>query len=300
MILLYIAAALGFLVFLISILLCRYCLYGKRQDETEARSWQEKHYSLEWYDRSEKEPFIVTSGDGYTLYAEWVRCPGKARGCVILSHGYTDNHLGALKYGEMYQKLGFDLVVYDLRGHGRNKRTFCTYSIRESEDLAAVIKQVRKRSKPGLPVGLHGESLGAATTIACLKTEPDVDFAVADCAFAEIMPIFKRGLKGMRLPTFLVYTASLCSKLFYGYAFSKMRPVDALPPGRGLPILFIHGADDDFIPPQHSVRMHDAAPGSDLVLIPDAGHASSVFAHPDLYARAVADFLGRHFQAFQN
>lgn len=152
----------------------------RKQTLDEARKWQEDHYDLSWYDPLEKTDYQVTSYDGYVLNVELIRNPVPSDKYVLLSHGYTDNRFGALKYTRMYLDLGFNAIVYDLRGHGENEATFCTYSARERKDLAALIRDCRDRYRPTI-FGIHGESLGAATSIACLEDKPQIDFVVADC-----------------------------------------------------------------------------------------------------------------------
>ena len=59
-----------------------------------------------------------------------------------------------------------------------------------------------------------------------------------------------------------------------------------------IPILFIHGEDDDFITPRHSREMYERTAGAkDLKLIPGAGHAESVLTEPENYRRYVKEFL---------
>ena len=283
---LLLAAATGF-----GFYMARFSMTGKRQTLDQARAWQEKHYDLSWYDALEKQDYIVKSYDGYELHAQLARNPEPSDRYVIISHGYTDNRFGALKYGKIYLDLGFNLIVYDLRGHGLNAPTFCTYSVRESRDLLAMIDDSRRRWSGMAELGLHGESLGAATTVAVLKYAQAVDFAVADCGFAEITPVLVGGLKAMKLPGWVVHLAGVCAKLRYGYSYGEMRPIDSLAESQ-VPILFIHGAADDFITPDHSRRMFDAARGEkQLVLIPGASHAMSVLTNPRMYADAVGAFL---------
>ena len=288
-----IIAALALLALVIGLgfYLAAYAMGGKRQTLEEARAWQEEHYDLSWYDGLDKADYTVKSDDGYALHVQLVRHPSPAGKYVILSHGYTDNRFGALKYGRLYLDRGFSLIVYDLRGHGLNAPTFCTYSVRERRALLALIRDSRGRYPDMKLLGLHGESLGAATTAAVLGLRPPVDFAVCDCGFAEITSILRDGLRGMKLPGWLVHVASACAKVRYGYGFGQMRPVDALP-GNRVPMLFIHGAEDTFIPPEHSRRMQAATAGkSELVLIEGATHAKSVLTDPKGYAGAVGKFL---------
>jgi pimeloyl-ACP methyl ester carboxylesterase len=57
-----------------------------------------------------------------------------------------------------------------------------------------------------------------------------------------------------------------------------------------VPVLIIHGADDQLIPVSEAEAMHKAIPNSELVVIPDAGHLPNL-EQPDLFNDAVIDFL---------
>ena len=268
-----------------------YTMGIKRQTLDEARAWQAAHYDLSWYDALEKRDYTVQSFDGYALHVQQLQNPACDGRYVIISHGYTDNRFGALKYAKLYLDMGFNVIVYDLRGHGENEETFCTYSARERRDLAALIEDTRARYEDLRALGLHGESLGAATSVAVLGGRPKVDFVVADCGFSEIAGVLKGGMRSMKLPEWLVNVASIGAKLRYGYSFTEMRPIDSLKDNE-TPILFIHGADDTFILPAHSEAMKAATKGySELRLIDGAAHAMSVLTAPEAYAGYVASFL---------
>ena len=270
-----------------------YAMGIRRQTLEEARKWQEDHYDLSWYDALVKEDYTVSGDGGYILHVQRLINPADTGKAVIISHGYTDNRFGAFKYAKIYLDLGFDVIVYDLRGHGLNEQTFCTYSIREAKDLDALIRDTRVRYPQFQVLGLHGESLGAASTVACLKYHPSVDFAVADCAFSEITSVLEGGVRGMHMPAFMVRVASVCAKLRYGYSFKEMRPIDSLK-DNCLPILFIHGAEDSFILPSHSEALCRAAREYGVLkLIPGAGHAESVLKQPEMYREAVTEFVSR-------
>ena len=262
----------------------------RRQTLDEARKWQEEHYDLSWYDPLEKTDYQVASYDGYMLNVELIRNPEVTDKYILLSHGYTDNRFGSLKYTKMYLDLGFNMIVYDLRGHGENEPTFCTYSAREREDLAILIRDSIVRYQPEI-FGIHGESLGAATSIACLEDKPQIDFVVADCGFSDISSVLKGGVRSAHLPEAVVSLASVCAKVRYGYSYDMMRPIDSLAENE-IPILFIHGAEDSFILPEHSERMQKETKGySELHLIPGAAHAASILTAPAEYKEIVAAFL---------
>ncbi len=210
---------------------------------------------------------------------------------VIITHGYTDNRFGAMKYVKFYLDLGFNCIVYDLRGHGENAEAICTYSIKESKDLNALISDTYDRYGKNIYLGLQGESLGSATTISVLGQRQDVKFAVADCGFADIENVLQVGIKSMHLPSFMVKLASLACKIRYGFFFSEAQPIQSLS-GNQVPILFIHGADDTFIVPDNSKRMSEATAGySEFYTVPGAAHAMSAIQDPTSYAKYIEAFL---------
>ena len=288
---LVVLSVLAVLLLALGFFLARFSMGIRRQTLEQARAWQAEHYDLSWYDGLKKTNYSVKSYDGYMLHVQYIQNPRPTDRYILISHGYTDNRIGSLKYTRIYLDLGFHVILYDLRGHGENAVTFCTYSIREGRDLDLLIRDSRARYPEASLFGIHGESLGSATSVACLKYKPPIDFVVADCGFSEVTSVMQSGLRGMHLPPFLVHVASFCAKLRYGYYFHEMRPIDSLTDNQ-VPILFIHGEEDDFILPAHSRAMQQATRGeSELHLIPGAGHAASVLTAPEDYKRYVSDFL---------
>ena len=210
---------------------------------------------------------------------------------VIISHGYTDNRMGALKYARIYLGLGFNCVIYDLCGHGLNAPAATTYGILESRDLLRVIGDTRERYPEISQLGLQGESLGAATTVAALAYGPEVDFAVADCGFSDIEGVLRAGYRNAGVPVFLVDLADLGTRMRYGFALKDARPIDALDANE-VPVLFIHGADDNLIAPENSERMFGRARGPRAIhFIDGAGHAESAIVAPEAYRAVLEGFL---------
>ena len=61
-----------------------------------------------------------------------------------------------------------------------------------------------------------------------------------------------------------------------------------------VPVLIIHGADDQLIPVAEAEAMHQAISNSELVIVPDAGHLPNL-EQPDIFNDAVIDFLEELF-----
>jgi len=282
------------LLLILSLWLASFVMTGSRQTLEEAFKWQSEHYDTSFYDSLNKQDYTVTSYDGYILLAELLNNPYTADNTgkyIIISHGYTDNRMGALKYVPMYLELGFNCIIYDLRGHGENESTFTTYGIREGKDIYELVKDTRSRYNNITQLGLHGESLGAASTITSLKYKPDVDFVVADCGFSDIDNVLREGYKNAGAPVFLVDLADIGARIRYHYAIKDMRPIDSLDDNT-IPVLFIHGSNDTFILPVNSEDMSKRTRGvSELHMIENAGHAESILTDPGNYKKYVEEFI---------
>ncbi len=279
-------ALIGFSGLAVCVARPRVCtMQAGEEHERERGFWRD-------YEKLPKEGFSVAGFEGYELHAEYIPAKEESDRFVVISHGYTCCRYGSLKYMYMYRDLGFHCIIYDDRGHGENKRVPCTMGVRESRDLCAVINAVYGRFGQGIRLGLQGESMGSGLEIMALRYQPRVRFIVNDCGYAKLVDVLKGKLKNrLHLPQCLAYGASLMCRVMYGYAFTKVNPVECLA-GSKVPICFMHGEDDDFIPPHHSQMMYEAAEGyKEIHLFPGAAHAMSMPSDEARYRRIVKEFL---------
>ena len=311
------AMALAFII-PVSYILAKYVSEPHTISFQDAYDTEKEKGFLEGYDSLEKEEIVIPSFDGYELHGEVILREGlkesegieesdgrngsdgsdESHGAgskerfVILTHGYTYNRLGSVKYMNLYRKMGYSCIQYDLRGHGANAKCPVTMGLKESKDLLAVIDWVHERYGENIILGLHGESMGSASQTLALREKPRVDFVVNDCGFAELTEVLRGQLsKRFHLPAFLVSTASILNKIYYKYSYQEVRPVDALKENQ-VPICFMHGREDTFIPYRHSELMAETTKGyQEVHLYEDADHALSFEKHPKEYEENLKAFL---------
>jgi fermentation-respiration switch protein FrsA (DUF1100 family) len=278
--------------FVFSFLLAKYIMAdGRRQTLEEAKKWQSEHCDISYFKEENCVNYTVKGYEDYELHVTYYPNSEETDKYIILSHGYTDNRMGNLKYLEMYLDLGFNCIIYDLRGHGENAKAITTYGNYEAKDLIKIIEDTRNRYQGIKELGLHGESLGSATTITALQYKPEVDFAVTDCPFADIENVLRGGARSAKLPEFFIDIMNIGSKIRYGLSLDDMRPINAIVDNK-VPILLIHGAADSFIVPDNSKRLYEADPGyKEFYTIEGASHAMSIFEDRELYIQYVTGFL---------
>lgn len=66
-----------------------------------------------------------------------------------------------------------------------------------------------------------------------------------------------------------------------------------------IPVLFIHGSEDELIPAEMSREMYEAAVGEkELLIMEGAGHAQSQDKDPELYYETIFFFVGNYMPNF--
>ena len=98
----------------------RYVIYPKRRTYEEVEQIEKSKNNWGDYDNYEKEEWNIKSFDGYFLHGILIK--NNSNKYVIVTHGYTYNMLGSIKYANIYYKLGYNVYIYDLRHFGKNQK----------------------------------------------------------------------------------------------------------------------------------------------------------------------------------
>ncbi len=271
----------------------RYTLEKAVQDQIEGGFLTAGEYEALEYER-----ISIKSQYGYVLQGQWFEPEGvPSDKAVILVHGYAYNRIGSLKYVRLFREHGYHVIIYDHGHSGESGGNLVTMGYREKHDLRAVVDAVIARLGENAKIGTHGESMGGATVVLHAAMDSRVGFVIADCPYADLAEQLAYRLKiEYGLPPFpLVNAASLATLLQAGFKFSDVSPLHSLEENDGLPgipMMFIHGMRDGYIPPAASEKLHAAKRGyARLFLMPDAKHAESICVHRDVYRQLVSEFL---------
>jgi alpha-beta hydrolase superfamily lysophospholipase len=104
-----------------------------------------------------------------------------AKGTVLILHGLAESK-GTYPYLGAAQRLsqrGFDVVLLDLRAHGRSGGKYVTYGGREKYDVMAVMDQLCSKGDVSAPIYVFGVTLGGATAIQYAAIDPRVKGVIA-------------------------------------------------------------------------------------------------------------------------
>ncbi|MFC4712394.1 alpha/beta hydrolase [Planococcus dechangensis] len=272
-------------------------MYVKKKDDSFIleREIAAKRYDEVWYENTAKSEQWIESANGYPIKAIFLE-PHDTDRYVIICHGVTETKINSLKYARLFEKLGFNSVVYDHRRHGESGGKTTSFGHYEKLDLQAVVQALKLHAGPSLFFGIHGESMGAATTLLYAGMEDSADFYISDCAYSDIS---EQILHVMRTTTPMRTTlalrlANVFLKLRDGYSITTVSPREVV---KNIvnPVLFIHSINDEFVLPKMSQELFKLKQGAKQLKLFDEGeHAQSYNKNPEEYETAIADFLSEH------
>ena len=126
---------------------------------------------------------------------------------------------------------------------------------------------------------------------------PNVKCVIEDCGYSSVWDEFAGQLEEMfGLPTFPVLdAASLVTQARAGFGFKEASAVEQLKK-TALPMLFIHGEDDAFVPYWMLDVVYNAcaSPDKEKLSVPGAAHGEASWEAPELYWATVEAFLAKH------
>lgn len=251
-----------------------------------------------WMEQQDVEPLHVVSYDGKLLYGRFVPCEN-ARGTLILFHGYRSSWVIDLASSlPFYHSLGLNLLVCDQRSHGQSQGHFITFGVKERYDVMSWVTYLSMMLGEEHPIFLGGLSMGATTVLMAsdMDFQANVRGIVADCGFTSPGDIIRYLLKTRyHLPVKATAAfLNVFTRIFAGFGLGQWSTVEAVR-NTALPILFIHGLDDRFVPPFMSEQAYEACSGPKTLLeFPGATHGVSYLKDPPRYKAAVRDFVEEH------
>ena len=220
------------------------------------------------------EDVYQTSFDGLKLHAAYFPpikedATGKKR-VVICFHGYTSASLQ-----DFTGLTGFGCV--------------------DRKDALKWIDWVIEHCGADVEILLHGISMGGATVLMAsgMELPPQVKGIISDCGFTSPKEVFTHVLKTMyHLPSFPVMQgANLVNRKLAGYGMDECNASREVAKAK-VPILFIHGEKDTFVPVWMCRKMYEScASKKKMLIVEGAAHGESYYKNTKQYEQALDEFL---------
>ncbi len=252
----------------------------------------------EWMSSQTWDEMRIVSRDGLKLCALYLPVENSKKS-FILFHGYRSSaehdFCCSVKY---LHDLGYNLLIPYQRAHGKSEGEYIGFGVFERYDCVDWANELTKRLGEDSEIVLLGISMGASTVLMASDLElPDsVKCIVADCGFTtpyEIMASVSKTY--FHFPAFpIVDLISFFSKRIAKYGLKDASTVEALKRTR-LPVMFVHGQRDRFVPPYMSEQNYEACVMDKCIMRSEnAVHGTSWLDDTDKYVEMLSDFLAKH------
>ncbi|MDE3003215.1 MAG: alpha/beta fold hydrolase [Gemmatimonadota bacterium] len=234
------------------------------------------------------EDLRIQSGD-HEL-AAWLIQPPEAQPfepLILVAHGWSANYSTVLALAEPLAQTGHEVLLFDVRGHGRNGPQPYVSVRAFRDDLIAVTRYAATRF-PDRQLVVVGHSMGGSAGVLAAAEGAPIDGLVLVAAPSDILKVTAEFFVDQGLPGHLL--VSLLGPFWWRRVGSTFRP---LTPRRrirelDIPLLLIHPEHDRRVVREHADELAEAA-GMEYRLIPDREH-TDVLGDP-LTLRFVLEFL---------
>ncbi|QGU96896.1 alpha/beta fold hydrolase [Clostridium bovifaecis] len=252
-----------------------------------------KRIREEEFNKLKKKELYIDSPYGYKLHGFFLPKENSKK-FIIICHGFTYSLYGSVKYMDLFIKRDFNVLIYDHRYHGLSGGKNVSFGYYEKYDLKTFADWIIDKFGKDSKIGIMGESMGGGIVLQNVVIDPRIKFCIADCPYSDVTELMKYQLKtqyNLQWLPFLIPLASLFTKIRAGWSFKDVSPIKDLDKV-DTPVLFMHGAEDDYVPTYMSWEMYNVKMGmKDIYIAPNAGHVEAYWSNKEDYDKKVGAFL---------
>ncbi|MCJ7718275.1 MAG: alpha/beta hydrolase [Anaerolineales bacterium] len=245
------------------------------------------------------EVVSVTTEDGLKLYGWYI--PGENGGTVMIQHGSPGGRQDGLYEADILNEAGYGVLLGSFRAHDECEGELISFGFHEQKDIAAWHQYLLSRDDLDPDrIGLFGESMGGGTSILYTAENPSIRALATGSGFAltrEVVILFlqfETDLPPALIPLlsrFIVFWAERGAD-FQAESLDTEAVISQISP---VPILIIHGGEDDKIGPEVGKQLFAAAAEpKELTWFEKAGHVNFEDFYPEEYNRALINFFDQH------
>jgi dipeptidyl aminopeptidase/acylaminoacyl peptidase len=233
--------------------------------------------------------------DGLTLRG-WYLPTGKKRHLIVLVHGMWSSWLEMAGLGRDLHQGGFDILLFDLRGHGESDASRLYLGRRERTDIRAVMEWAKSEGYSNDRIGWLGYSMGGSMVLMEAARNPEIQVAVIDSPYGDLPKLLENQLsKHSGLPRWFNPGILAAARWVFGVRTDDLVPIRSAHSWGERPVLLIHGESDTTVPVGQARELARTLGASCLMLtLPGVEHVQAYQSDPQGYIRTVSSFFTSH------
>lgn len=235
------------------------------------------------------------STDGLRLEG-WKIPSAPSQPWVILCHGLGSNRSDLLDIAAALHAQGFNLLLFDFRGHGGSAGRVTSFGWTERRDLEGALAFLgRQGDVPARPCGVYGISMGGAVALMVAAKDERLGAVAVDSPYTDLEDSLGRHLALLyRLPAVpALWMVAATYRLRFGVWPRAVSPLESARHLAPRPVLVVHGAADPRMPLAGARAIAEAASGPGVLwVIKGAGHLEGFAVDPEGYTARLGEFFG--------
>jgi pimeloyl-ACP methyl ester carboxylesterase len=240
------------------------------------------------------ESVEFSAADGSTLRGWFVPGDPDAVAGIVTVHGAGVDRRDFLRHLPVFHVAGYPVLLFDCREHGISDGAArgASFGVREHEDVSSAVAYM-KEARGLQRVGVVGTSQGGTSVILAAAADAAIDAVISENPFASVPEMLENVVPQLlgESPSKSELAALIAVIEWRTGSGNLELPLEAAARIAPRPLLLMHGTKDAIIPYSHSERLHAVAPGSELWIAEDAGHAALFNRYPEEWSRRVLGFL---------
>lgn len=263
----------------------------KIDEEKEARKLENEV----WLKENAEEVYIQNKK--INLHSYEAKSNKESKIWVIAVHGYTDSASFMVNSAKQFLDYGYNVLMPDLRAHGKSEGKYIGMGWLDKNDIILWIDYLIA-TYGNIKIILYGISMGAATVMMTSGEElpSNVRMVIEDCGYTSAWEELSYELRHLfHLPPFpALNNANLITRIKAGYSLRKASCIKQIKKSK-IPILFIHGDQDKFVPFYMLDKLFNSAQcQKEKLVVKNAGHAEAQYIDSQKYWHTVRKFIKRY------
>lgn len=236
------------------------------------------------------EHIFVTSFDGTKLSAYYKDNANSQ--IVLFVHGYGQTKKNLLPWGKLFQTLGYDQLYIDMRGSGESEGDEISFGENAEKDIEKWLDKICEM-KSDYKIILFGLGLGGSAIINSSKNNRNVKAVILDSCFDNALKqmLFLNSKKKIK--------SKIINKMFLNYLKRNknlnLKNIDNCEKLKevNLPVLILHGENDDITPVEMAYNLYAALPEKtrEINIFKNTNHLEGINSDKFLYKSIIRKFL---------
>ncbi len=212
------------------------------------------------------------------IHGWWISASTLEAPVILYFHGNGTNNGDTVGRASRFYQLGFSVLLIDYRGYGKSDPTFPDET-KVYEDAEAAWKYLTQdRGIKPQNLSIYGHSLGGAIGIEMAARHPEMAGLIVEGTFTSMK----------EMANIMGYSRLFPLKLILTQKFDSINKIS----GIQVPILLIHGTEDEVVPTFMSQQLYDVAPtAKKLYLVPGAKHNDLPTIGGENYLKIISYFV---------